>query len=360
MKQEKMIRYMNLIDSKYIAEADPANAKNIAKRKSRTSLMLRYGTLAASFVLVVGVLLAMPYLQHDDPVFPDQTDNPHDSTGPIEDTSDHSSVSTDTEPVTDRPIIGGSEYCDHDVVYNYGVQDGSFHSIPGTLIEYVGQDEFSKWVEKKTEDMLASNEGKYDSCLVFSIVDFVNDFNIPRLHFEAINDNFLADYYDYNLDAIYAGKEEAEAYYLSDRSQIIREKRFIRFFKSQLRLYVENQDATAITNWIEEKNATEWGFSEATRSHIEIPGSGYSDEFRGGYSQYSIKEFIDYFDIPRDVVEEIYLRCRNPALEGELDIEALFSTESSDIGSNDSDRTDKKPLDIDRSYIVYKADNSAE
>ena len=50
MKQEKMIRYMNLIDSKYIAEADPANAKNIAKRKSRTSLMLRYGTLAASFV----------------------------------------------------------------------------------------------------------------------------------------------------------------------------------------------------------------------------------------------------------------------------------------------------------------------
>ena len=72
MKQEKMIRYMNLIDSKYIAEADPANAKNITKRKSRTSLILRYGALAASFVLVVGVLLAMPYLQHDDPVFPDQ------------------------------------------------------------------------------------------------------------------------------------------------------------------------------------------------------------------------------------------------------------------------------------------------
>jgi len=361
MKQEKMIRYMNLIDSKYIAEADPANAKNIAKRKSRTSLMLRYGTLAASFVLVVGVLLAMPYLKHDDPVFPDQTDNPHDSTGPIEDTSNHGSESTDTEPVTDRPIIGGSEYCDHDVVYNYGVQDGSFHSIPGNLIEYVGQDKFYKWVEEKNSESTDTNNDEKSGCTAaITIVNFVNDFNIPRRDFEVINDNFLADYYDYNLDAIYAGKEEAEAYYLSDRSQIIMEKRFIRFFKSQLRLYVENQDAEAVPNWIKEKNATEWGFSEATRSHIEIPGSGYSDEFRGGYSQYSIKEFIDHFDIPRDVVEEIYLRCRNPALEGELDIEALFSTESSDSGSNDSDRTDKKPLDIDRSYMVYKTDNSAE
>ncbi len=363
-----MIQYMNLLDSKFIAEADPAYAKNINKPKLGTSLIFRYGALAASFVLIIGVLFTMPYLPNDDLVSTDQTDNTQESTGPlddtsdygqestgpIEDTSDHSSVSTDTDPGTDEPIVGvgGSKYCDHDVVYNHGVQDGSFHTIPGTLIEYVGQDEFSKWVEKKTEDMLASNEGKYDSCFV-SIVDFVNDFNIPRRDFEVINDNFLADYYDYNLDAIYAGKEEAEAYYLSDRKQIILEKRFIRFFKSQLRLYVQNQDATTITNWIEEKNATEWGFSEATRSHIDIPGCGYSDEFRGGYSQYSIKEFIDYFDIPRDVVEEIYLRCQNPAFEGELDIEALFSTESSDSGSNNSDRTDKKPLEVDRSYIVY-------
>lgn len=272
---------------------------------------------------------------------------------------DKSDASESSTPNQNVDNVGGSKYCDHDVVYNGGVQDGSFHSIPGNLIEYVGQDEFNKWVEKKTEDMLASNEGKYDSCFV-SIVDFVNDFNIPRCDFEVINDNFLADYYDYNLDAIYAGKEEAEAYYLSDRSQIIMEKRFVRFFKSQLRLYVENQDAVAVQNWIKDKNSTAWGFSEATRSHTDIPGCGYSDEFRGGYSQYSIKEFIDYFDIPRDVVEEIYLRCRNPALEGELDIDALFSTESSDRGANDSDRTDKKPLEVDRSYMVYKTDNSAE
>lgn len=257
--------------------------------------------------------------------------------------------------------VGGRDLCKH-IVMNREVDiDNSYHTIPGTLIEYVGQDEFSKWVEKKTEDMLTSNEGKYDSCLVFSIVDFIVDFNIPRHDFEIINDNFLADYYDYNIDVIYAGKEAAEAYYSSERLQMILEKRVIRQLKVQLKLYVENQDAAAVQNWIKEKNATEWGFSEATRSHIDIPGCGYSDEFRGGYSQYSIKEFIDYFDIPRDVVEEIYLRCqKHPAFEGELDIEALFSTESSDSGSNDSDRTDKNPLAVDRSYIVYKADNSAE
>lgn len=55
MKQEKMIRYMNLIDSKYIAEADPANAKNIKRNKIQRRV-LRLGTIAACFICVIGVL----------------------------------------------------------------------------------------------------------------------------------------------------------------------------------------------------------------------------------------------------------------------------------------------------------------
>jgi len=97
-----MLRYMNLLDSKYIAEADPANAKNIAKRKAKTSMILRFGALAASFVLVVGVLLAMPYLQHDDPVFPDQTDNTQESTDPGDETFNHGSESID---ISDTPEL---------------------------------------------------------------------------------------------------------------------------------------------------------------------------------------------------------------------------------------------------------------
>ena len=259
-------------------------------------------------------------------------------------------TSESSTPNQDVDAVSGSKYCDHDVVYNYGVQDRSFHSIDGILINYVGQDEFYKWVEEKNSESTVFNNDEKSGCTAtMTIVNFVNDFNIPRRDFEVINDNFLALAYDYNLDAIYAGKEVAEAYYLSDRSQIIMEKRFVRLFKSQLRLYVENQDATAVTNWIEKKNSTEWGFSEATRSHIEIPGCGYSDEFRGGYSQYSFKEFIDYFNIPRDVVEEIYLQCQNPALEGKLDLDALYSAEFDEEYFKTTN-----PLEIDMQFFTYE------
>ena len=353
---------------------DAAAVRN-TKSARPYSMVAKFAALAAVFALCIVGVRHLPALTPPDPVgteppiiSPDEvgTENPTEasSDATAETPTEDSSIAS-TEPPTETPTgtpadepesstsnqnvnaVGGSKYCDHDVVYNYGVQDGSFHSFPGNLIEYVGQDEFNKWIEKKTEDMLASNDGKYKSCFV-SIVDFVNDFNIPRRDFEVINDNFLADVYDYNLDAIYAGKEAAEAYYLSDRSQIIREKRFVRLFKSQLRLYVENQDATAVTNWIEKKNSTEWGFSEATRSHIEIPGCGYSDEFRGGYSQYSFKEFIDYFNIPRDVVEEIYLQCQNPALEGKLDIDALYAAEFDEEYFKTT-----SPLEIDMQFFTY-------
>ena len=56
-------------------------------------------------------------------------------------------TSESSTPNQDVDNVGGSQYCDHDVVYNHGVQDGSFHSIPGNLIDYVGQDEFDKWIE---------------------------------------------------------------------------------------------------------------------------------------------------------------------------------------------------------------------
>lgn len=280
----------------------------------------------------------------------------------VKGTSDNTpeeSQSHEIEIVTGNNGIGVSRECVHTVY------DRSYHQIDGYLIEYVvriyGQEAYDNWGVERRKEINPAPDESFDYCSNFTIVDYVEDFNIPREVFEALNDNYLSCRYDYNLDAIYAGKEVAEAYYRSDRSQVVLEREFLRNIKAQLRLHVETQDAEAITNWIKEKNATEWGFSEATRFHIEIPGYGYSDEFRGGSSQYSIKEFIDYFDMPRDVVEEIYLRCqKHPAFEGELDIEALFSTESSDSGSNDSDRTDKNPLAVDRSYIVYKADNSAE
>ncbi|MBR4960894.1 MAG: hypothetical protein IKY52_08365 [Clostridia bacterium] len=54
MKREKMIQYMDLLDEKYIAEADPANAKKIRSKKIR-STVLRIGSIAACLLFVAGI-----------------------------------------------------------------------------------------------------------------------------------------------------------------------------------------------------------------------------------------------------------------------------------------------------------------
>ena len=73
MKREKMIQYMDLLDEKYIAEADPANAKNIRNKKIR-STVLRYGSIAAcllcTIIIGISVIQKMEYPSVDtgDPV----------------------------------------------------------------------------------------------------------------------------------------------------------------------------------------------------------------------------------------------------------------------------------------------------
>ncbi len=52
MKREKMIQYMDLLDEKYIIEADPANAKNIRSKRIRGTI-LRIGSLAACMAVVL-------------------------------------------------------------------------------------------------------------------------------------------------------------------------------------------------------------------------------------------------------------------------------------------------------------------
>lgn len=61
MTREQMIVYMGLLDEKYIAEADPTNAKNI-KRKKQRGTVLRFGSIAACLILIVG---AMFYLNRE-------------------------------------------------------------------------------------------------------------------------------------------------------------------------------------------------------------------------------------------------------------------------------------------------------
>ncbi len=113
MKQEKMLNYMNLLDDKYIIEATPKSVRPVQKKKSKRPLSnwLRYGTLAASFAIVVGIALLIPHLRLDAPITPlDSELNIGELTFPPEtftNPNSHTNPDTHKEDVgTDLPIGG--------------------------------------------------------------------------------------------------------------------------------------------------------------------------------------------------------------------------------------------------------------
>ena len=63
MKREMMIQAMDLLDEKFIAEADPANAKNIRSKKIRSTI-LRYGSIAACVCLILVGMVMMRIYDH--------------------------------------------------------------------------------------------------------------------------------------------------------------------------------------------------------------------------------------------------------------------------------------------------------
>ena len=93
---------------------------------------------------------------------------------------------------------GPGEGCRHSDTYQ-----NSYHSISGTLIYYVGETNFSYWVEKVSADKekYTGTDCPGEYC---TIVRFIKDFNIPRENFQAILDNSGMDYFvfDYNPDII--------------------------------------------------------------------------------------------------------------------------------------------------------------
>ena len=296
--------------------------------------------LLCAIVLVGCMNSNVPDLETNDKV---TTNFPVTEASPSETTANNA-------PETTLPSVGGSMACIHSSFGKHLDYDRSYHSIDSTLINYVGQDRFNAWVaEKYAEQDVECNLERCNTH--FTIYDFVKDFDFPREVFEALNDNCLRGSYDYNLDAIYASREEAEAYYMSDRTQKEAKRITLNFFKGKLRLYVNSIDSTANEKWIARKNETEWGFSDVTRSHIEIPTYyyKYSDEFIGSYSQYSYAEYIKEFNIPRDVVEDIVERYGYnidvDRLYSELDSETLFKT---------ADGKNIDPYVVDEQFIVKK------
>ncbi len=263
---------------------------------------------------------------------------PQVSTAPTE------TSSAKTEPPAD---IGGLTVCIHTQMYKSEELDCSYHSIDGTLIQYVGADNFNEWVARCEAGKTTGGTCRFAH---ITIVRFVEDFQIPRDVFEFLNDNVLNLSYDYNLDAIYGGKEKAEEYYTSDRLQALLEKRVLRLFKSKLLSYVRAENAAAFSEWIEATNKSQWGFSEMNRQHAELPGYGYTDEFKANPNQVSCRTLVAEFAVPREQAARLldeafgaYSSC-----ERTIDLAALYSVPNESVIS-------RTPFDDDMTLFQPKA-----
>lgn len=106
MKEEKMLKYMNLLDDKYILEASPKRVKSAQKNKRVTKIFFRYGALAASLVICIGVGLLIPHLRTEPPVTPPETNGiTHGIVDPPETLTRPDTHRSDV--ATDVPIGGG-------------------------------------------------------------------------------------------------------------------------------------------------------------------------------------------------------------------------------------------------------------
>lgn len=235
-------------------------------------------------------------------------------------------------------VGGPGEGCRHSNTY-----ENSYHSISGTLINHVGNTNFSNWVE-----IISADKEKYTDTDCPSeycdIVKFVKDFNIPRENFQAILDNSGMDYYsfDYNLDIIYSGDEKLiDEYYCSgkesEKEYLVKECLYE--IKINLFAYIKIEFPDEFNKWVSEMNSLKiQAYTQMDKKPLllysrMIDGSlvdTYSNEFTGDLRQWSIPEFIAQFNIPREKFTELVDRntinreATVPLTAIEFDINLLY------------------------------------
>lgn len=252
----------------------------------------------------------------------------------VEAISDTTQVPSETE----TPQVGGPTSCNHTLMYDSVELDNSYHAIDSVLINYIGADKFSKWVAEMEKTKESNITCPFEH---ITIVKFVEDFHIPREVFEELNRTALNLQYDYNLDAIYGGKEIAERYYTGDRLQSILEKKMIRLFKSKLLDYVNKQDKEALSSWISKKNTTMQANLMASGSK---PLTNVAKQFTGNLNQYSYIEFIKYFGVPQSVANTLFEESHSAysACTRVIDINAVYADIA--VSSSESATTNAVPI----------------
>lgn len=212
------------------------------------------------------------------------------------------SAQTTTDYTGNATAIGGpGEGCRHSDTYQ-----NSYHNFSGTLIDHVGEINFSNWIEK-----IGADKEKYintDCPYEYgNIVRFVKDFNIPIENFQAILDNSGMDYYvfDYNPDIIYSNDENCSG---KEREEYLI-KKCLYEIKMDLSAYMRVEFPDEFNKWVSEMNSLKiQTYTQTDKKPLLLysrmtEGSlvdTYSNEFTGDLRQWSIPEFIAWFNIPRE------------------------------------------------------------
>ncbi len=286
----------------------------------------------------------------------------------IQEDSGAESTTNKQDEVSENNEIGigyfNSDYCDH-IVVSYHIPGGyiyddSYHNVSGELINYIGYVNFAQW-----NDGITSDED-------FNIINLIHDFNISRETFETILDNTNIGYfYDYNTDIIYSNNDKTiQDYYTSGMNRIdeILSKKYISFIKSRIISYLNDNYANEFEEWITQKNKDDnWKYSElqytdrliySIKDNNGNPINLYSNIFTGNIRQWSIAETVNYFNIPRSMIEEFINIAYNSITSAcSFDIDKLYSENSYKLISDElKDRTDCPSVDpmlIDNTLIAF-------
>lgn len=186
-------------DSKEVTERVLARRDEYESRMKERRITVKKGIIAICTVaLIAACALGIAVMNKQEaPVTPDPAVT---ETG----TTETGSGTGETEGVTNPPI-GGTTVC---AVH----ANSRYHDFPDTLIQYVGMDEFRKWVESHSNN----TEHQIGECAFpdETIYTFIKDFNIPK-------DEFLKrlTYREkafYNADLLYSDDIEAIDAYFRD------------------------------------------------------------------------------------------------------------------------------------------------
>ncbi|GHV14141.1 hypothetical protein FACS1894219_09870 [Clostridia bacterium] len=200
-----------------------------------------------------------------------------------------------------------SSICVHNSV-SYGSENASYHTIMGTLTDYIGGEKFEAWrIEtEQTSKLNATADCKWPD---FTIINFIDYFNISRDDFERLYNKTIYYYVvDYDVDVLYSGdKQLIEQYYIDYKYENAAEMEYrqgVRNLKSDLYNFymAEYYDVPS-----------DEAYSEFIRSICPDDVIWAENNITGGDDSarligerfYSIPQFVEYFNVPRLTLEKL-------------------------------------------------------